>query len=132
MLKGGDDDENAALWAMVSRGSPTSLDGDWSSRWKCPDPQCGWHTGLSRVQTVGERVFIVHRDLGTVYLIEARREGDRLIGKYQNARLEYRRDAFPWFGRIVDGERIDGVWRHGNGQFLRWDLRRRLAAASDK
>jgi hypothetical protein len=85
-----------------------------------------WITGVAKVRSVGDRVFILHSDKTNVYLMEARREGkNRLVGRYVNTNIP--EDTSPWVGVIVDDERIDGIWRFG-----RWDLRRKLVGGAEK
>lgn len=72
------------------------------------------------VRTIGEHVYILHRSPSAAWLIEARREENRLLGQWMN--IGNLAESRPWVGLIVDGERIDGQWPAG-----RLDLRRRLA-----
>ena len=115
-----DRDANATLWTnKTARGLRGSPDGQWAGRWSGGNAAARWSTGTATVATVGERVYIFFQDEGS-YLIEARREGNRLIGRYVNTRDPS--DTAPWFGVIVSDERIDGAWGSG-----RWDFRRRLS-----
>lgn len=108
------DDENASAWVHMGRGPHTSIDGEWAGRWRVEEGE--WISGSATIRTVGGRVYIHHRDTAE-YLIEAEREGDRLVGRYVNTRDD--RDTSPWVGTVVSNERIDGSWRSG-----RWDFRR--------
>ena len=130
-LKGEPDDENAQRWTShVSQDPPDTIAGEWRSRWKCANPKHdGWHEGISQVRIVNDRVFILHQEQHTDYLIEARRDGDRLIGRYINVRGTYKHDSFPWMGILIGNDRIDGLWgTPQDGQWFnrRWDLRRKL------
>jgi hypothetical protein len=120
-LSGGADDDNAKLWTdKTAKGDPKSLDGEWASRWNGGSAGTDWVDGTANVKSVGDRVYILYKDQGGNYLIDARREKkDRLVGRYVN--LELPADSSPWVGQIVDHERIDGQWTMG-----RWDLRRKL------
>jgi hypothetical protein len=50
-------------------------------------------------------------------LIDARREGRRLVGKYLN--LSSPAITRPWIGLIVSDRRIDGRWTEGRLDFRR-------------
>jgi hypothetical protein len=106
-------DENAASWCSKESVPHDSIDGEWESRWKLEDEP--WTTGSATLRSVGDRVFIRYQDDNT-YLIEARRQGDRLVGCYQRIDAEER---WPWVGTIVSDDRIDGSFPGG-----RWDFRR--------
>ncbi len=119
------DDVNAARWAPP-RTPADPIDGSWSSRWNGgTDPTISndapnkWKAGKSEVRVVGDRVYLrFDWDGGRRHgLIEARRDGNRLVGKYIN--LTDPKITRPWVGLIVDATRIDG--RHPNG---RLDFRR--------
>jgi hypothetical protein len=107
-------DPNAEPWApTVTDGKAGSLDGEWYGRWS---PRIG----RVLVRTVGDRVYLLHAEDGLNWLIEAERQSDdRLIGRWMQVGTPD--DNGPFAGRIVDEERIDGVWHSG-----RWDFRRRL------
>jgi hypothetical protein len=115
-----EDDPNAERWALLADPDGAGgIDGRWAARWNfAVDP--AWREGLAEVRSNGDRVFILFTgQSGVRYLVEAGREGDRLVGAYQN--LVDASDAAPWTGRIVGDERIDGTWPQG-----RWDFRRRV------
>jgi hypothetical protein len=112
---GGPDDENAAAWAGTDPGAEyASIDGEWASRWKFEGEQ--WVAGTATVRSVDDRVFILYRD-NLEYLAEARRIGDRLVGRYTTE--EHAMDTSPFVLTIVSNERMDGVYLSG-----RWDFRR--------
>jgi hypothetical protein len=114
-------DANAAQWAEnATAGKSGLLDGEWSSRWGGGNAGDNWKSGTATVRTVGDRVYILYKDRTDTYLIDTVRNGNRLVGRYMN--IGQNSDTTPWFGIIVDDERIDGIWTQG-----RWDLRRQLA-----
>jgi hypothetical protein len=117
---GNSDDPNAEAWNdRVVAGKPDVIDGTWQSRWKIGDGE--WATGMARIRTVEDRIYILYSDSGSKYLIEARKGNNgRLIGRYSNVNVPG--DTTPWVGRMVAPDRIDGVWAGG-----RWDFRRKLA-----
>jgi hypothetical protein len=116
-LAGGSDDANAEPWAAARPREP--IDGEWAGRWRGGSAEDEWAVGTATITTVGERVYILFRQGGQGYLIDARKEGRRLVGKYLN--LSDHRDTYPGVGLIVNNERIDGAWTGG-----RWDFRRQL------
>ena len=119
---GGADDDNAQLWATAAAALDDSIDGEWSARWS--KELVGWTVGVATIRTVGDHVYIHHReDEGDGYLIEAVRDGDRLVGRSVNTRLGLS-DSWNFVGTVVSNERIDGVWPLG-----RWDFRRGGEAA---
>jgi hypothetical protein len=86
----------------------------------------------ARLKIVGNTLFALYTDhagsmTGRTWLLEARMlGGGQLVGSWVQAGNP--RDAGPFIGRIVDDERIDGVWSwDGSG---RWDFRRRLGGKS--
>ena len=124
-LSGAANDENAKAWGG-GRGPNDSIEGDWSSRWNggadptiAGDAKDKWKQGLAEVKTVGERVYLhFHWDNAARHgLIEARREGSRMVGKYIN--LSDPSVTRPWIGLIVNAERIDGRWPAGRLDFRR-------------
>lgn len=121
-LPGDDKDPNAEQWAdNATAGKKESLDGEWSSRWNGGSAEKEWITGTATVKQVGSRVFILHKDQFSTYLIDAKLQAEsRLVGRYQNQKING--DSRPWVGKIVNDERIDGEWTEG-----RWDLRRKIA-----
>lgn len=122
-LAGGKDDVNAKDWTVKAVvGNPMFLDGEWSSRWNSSGGDESWAAGTAKIRLIKDRLFIHYKGVsGSNYLIEAVRVGDKkLIGAYVTAGNGGA--GSPWVGRIVDGERIDGIWST-NG--ARWDFRRR-------
>ena len=121
-LPGDDKDPNAEKWAKEGAdGKKGSLEGTWDSRWNSNGGD--FTSGTAQVKVIGDRVFILYKDQGT-YLLEAKRKGKKLIGRYVNVNV--RSDTSPFVGQIVDDERIDGIWGTG-----RWDFRRKLPAKKD-
>ncbi len=121
-LRGGPDDNNAQEWHEAVSGILSvkdKIEGEWYSRWNREDFKNEWVSGVAHIVRIGNRVYILHKDVGNIYLIEAQLQDEKmLIGKYTN--LGNRLDSAPWIGLIVDGNRIDGKWPQG-----RWDLRRK-------
>jgi uncharacterized protein (TIGR03067 family) len=121
-LPGGPDDANAEAWVTrATKGEPGSLDGEWLGREK--DEEAGWEYCKDRVQikSGGDRVFILFSDHEGKWLVEARREKNRLIGCIQG--VDQRRDwRAPCLLVIVGPERIDGEIDNGG----RIDFRRKL------
>lgn len=118
-------------------GDTNPIEGEWFSRWNNEFLGAkGWVYGIARLLQIGNRVYILHKDPGNVYLIEARCQSANyfidyhiteniqgqdkrfLVGKYTN--LGNQSDSSPWVGLIVSSDRIDGQWIEG-----RWDLRRK-------
>lgn len=146
-LAGNAADPNAEPWAdAYVSGTFGSIDGEWAGRWTSSgDPGLGWTRGTAKIRSLGSRVFILYEEVKPAteprydlvemvperqpesysVLIEAVREGDRLVGRFSNPKDM--QDTSPWAGKIVDEYRIDGQWGAG-----RWDFRRgRLAAGGD-
>jgi hypothetical protein len=128
-LPGGDDDVNAQPWnddghtEMLDRAG---IDGPWASRWNggqdptiTGDSPTAWKVGAAEACAAGDRVhFRFEWDEGRRRgLIEAQRDGARLIGKYVN--LSDPRITRPWIGLIVSDRRIDGRWPGGRLDFRR-------------
>jgi hypothetical protein len=119
-LAGDAKDTNAERWAgKPTGGKAGSLEGEWSSRWNGGSAGNDWISGTATVKITGDRVFILYKDQTGTYLIEAKRNGKKLAGRYIT--VPGSSDTSPWAGVIVDDERIDGIWKDG-----RWDLRREL------
>jgi hypothetical protein len=127
-LPGDDKDPNALPWssATVQRSpdgswpSSDSLDGFWYGRWNGGGAGDRWVAGTALVRSVENHVYIQHKD-GPLFLIESCRVGrDLLVGRYMN--VDMPSDSYPWVGRIVSPERIDGQWTFG-----RWDFQRKVA-----
>jgi hypothetical protein len=124
-LAGDAKDANAERWAgKPTGGKAGSLDGEWSSRWNGGSAGQDWIGGTATVKVVGDRVFILYKDKSGTFLIEAKRDGKKLAGRYIT--VPPSSDTSPWAGVIIDDERIDGIWTEG-----RWDLRRELPKKKD-
>ncbi len=131
-LQGGRDDKNAGQWVMVEmEGKSDSIDGEWSGRWE-------EGVGTAMVKTVKDRVYVLYTDhegrlKGQTWLLEALRQGNRLVGRW--AQIGNPNDTGAFVGLIVDKERIDGAWVSTDSRpadlevfspSLRWDFRRKL------
>lgn len=125
-LAGSSDDENARLWPSARDELNDTIEGNWSSRWNggadptIPgDAASKWKQGRAEVKSVSDRVyFLFDWDNGARRgLIDARREGTRLVGKYIN--VTDPKVTRPWIGLIVSKERIDGRWTGGRLDFRR-------------
>lgn len=120
-LKADDKDANAVQWTKeATQGRRGTLDGEWEQRWNGGSAGATTIAGKATIRTLGDRVYILFKDsTNTTYLLDLKREGNYLIGRYMNQGEPS--DSTPWFGIIVDDERIDGIWTEG-----RWDSRRKL------
>ena len=126
-LDGADDDVNAAAWGTAkSAGQPDTIEGNWSSRWNggadptiAGDSADKWKQGRGEARIAGDRVYLYFDwDSGARKgLIDAKREGQRLVGKYIN--LTSPAITRPWIGKIVSEERIDGRFPEGRLDFRR-------------
>ncbi|MGH6868018.1 MAG: hypothetical protein ACREDA_03890, partial [Methylocella sp.] len=126
-LEGTSDDENAKAWtATGDRDRYGAIEGNWSSRWNggadsaIPgDAANKWKQGHAEVKAAGDRLyFLFDWDNGAHRgLIDAHREGTRLVGKYIN--LTDPKVTRPWIGLIVSNQRIDGRWTGGRLDFRR-------------
>jgi hypothetical protein len=128
-LSGAADDDNAAAWNSVTADNGHqhgAIDGDWSSRWNGgADPTIPgdaapkWKHGRAQAKSVGDRLYLLFDwDNGARRgLIDARRDGARLVGKYIN--LTDPKVTRPWIGLIVSERRIDGRWTSGRLDFRR-------------
>jgi hypothetical protein len=131
-LAGASDDENAKAWtAKVGAGRSdhdqySAIEGHWSSRWNGgADPTIPgdaadkWKQGHAEVKAVGDRLYLLFDwDNGARRgLIDAHRQGTRLVGKYIN--LTDPKIVRPWVGLIVSNQRIDGRWTGGRLDFHR-------------
>lgn len=119
-------DDNAKAWAIVNGPDCASVEGHWSSRWNggvdptIPgDAKDRWKQGEADVKLAGERIYLLFDwdDGARRGLIDARRDGARLVGKYIN--LTDPAITRPWIGLIVSNERIDGRWSGGRLDFRR-------------
>jgi hypothetical protein len=122
-LRGDADDRNAPQWAPVATmRDGGDLDGEWFGRWALGT------AGSARVKVIGDRLFALYSDFaggmsGRSWLLEAQMlSNGQLIGSW--IQLGEPNDRGPFVGRIVDGERIDGIWSWDG--LHRWDFRRRL------
>jgi hypothetical protein len=126
-LAGTSDDENAKAWAEPSeRDQYSTIEGNWSSRWNGgADPTIPgdvankWKQGKAEVKAAGDRLYLLFDwDNGARQgLIDAHREGTRMVGKYIN--LTDPKVTSPWIGLIVSNQRIDGRWAAGRLDFRR-------------
>jgi hypothetical protein len=126
-LAGTADDENAKAWTAPRDRDPYgAIEGDWSCRWNggadatIPgDAANKWKAGHAVVKAVGDRLYLLFDwDNGARRgLIDAHREGARLVGKYIN--LTDPKITRPWIGLIVSNQRIDGRWTGGRLDFRR-------------
>jgi hypothetical protein len=128
-LDGASEDANASAWAGAGDPYPNNgIEGLWSSRWNGgADPTIPgdakdlWKHGKAELKTAGDRVYLLFdwASGGRWGLIHARREDDRLVGKYVN--LTDRSIVRPWTGRILSDSRIDRRWPGGRLDFRRRD-----------
>ena len=126
-LAGTSDDENAKGWAAPGdRDQYSAIEGHWSSRWNggadptIPgDAPSKWKPGQAEVKAAGDRLYLLFDwDNGVRRgLIDAHRDGTRLVGKYIN--LTDPKIVRPWVGLIVSDQRIDGRWTGGRLDFRR-------------
>ncbi len=108
-------DENAHEWASAPRSDVSSIEGQWSSRWKSDGGE--WQTGTATIAEYGDALCILYQDSFS-YLISAQRNEEGLyVGYYVD--LDTNPYPVQWTGRVVDLHRIDGFWPGG-----RWDMRR--------
>jgi len=120
-LAGDDKDANAAQWVKeATTGKKGSLDGEWHERWNSTGGNWNNGKGVAKVKTVGDRVFILTNSANGRFLMELKKEKNRLVGKWQG--LDDPSDTGPCVFLIVSGERLDGNWG-GHG---RWDFRRKV------
>ncbi len=115
------DDPNVERWGVGVGGSGPgdSLEGTWASRWNGGAASSQWKTGRAEIALRGGRFYALFDWDGGLArgLIDARRHGDRLIGRYVN--LVNREILRPWTARIVGNDRIDGRWPEGRLDFRR-------------
>ena len=126
-LTGDADDANAEAWPAGNERNPSgTIEGSWSSRWNggvdptvAGDAADKWKTGEAELRIDDERVYVLfdwYRGARRG-LIDARRTGSRLIGKYIN--LSDPKITRPWVGLVVSDQRIDGRWTNGRLDFRR-------------
>jgi hypothetical protein len=116
---GSADDANSESWGDASSEGSPSLEGEWSSRWNGGAAGNQWKAGGGTIRMIGDRFYALFDWDGGMQrgLIEARREGATLIGRYINlGKPEITR---PWVGTIVNAQRIDGQWTLGRLDFRR-------------
>jgi hypothetical protein len=127
-LAGASDDENAKAWTATDSAPDQymAIEGDWVSRWNGgADPTIPgdvankWKQGHAEVKAAGDRLYLLFDWNNGVRrgLIDAHRDGTRLIGKYIN--LTDPKITRPWIGLIVSNLRIDGRWTGGRLDFRR-------------
>lgn len=119
-LTGGPDDPNAAQWVeKATSGDRDALSGQWFERWGQVD---AWSPSRApaEVKVVGQRVYILAHCSNGRFLLDLKRDGQTLVGRYQG--IDNPQEILPCVFRIVDHERLDGYWPGG-----RWDFRRKLA-----
>lgn len=115
---GGPLDPNSHDWINdLKRIKLGHLDGVWYGRWNKRE-ETRWYFGPAVIKSWDNSVIIVAEDLTGLYLIIARSdEGNMLTGRYYKPLGDT--TSWPWLGKIVCDNRIDGVWNMG-----RWDFRR--------
>lgn len=115
---------STGIWTSCTSTATTSSasgagKGDWSGRWSDG-------SGRAKIRTTRDRIFILYTDVndgtdGASWLLELIRFGkDEVRGRW--AQLGDADSTGVFYGRIVDEERIDGIW----GEDARWDFRRKL------
>jgi hypothetical protein len=122
-LAGDDKDPNADQWVKeATEGKKGSLEGEWSDRWKGSDPKSVWQYGKGKTQikVVGDRVYMLVESSNGKFLLDLKRDKNRLAGKYQG--VDNNLDSGPCVFLVVNDERIDGNWSNAG----RWDFRRML------
>jgi hypothetical protein len=119
-LAGDDKDSNAEQWVKeATEGWRASLEGKWSDRWG--DTHQNYGTG-TEIKVVGDRVYMLVNASNGKFLIDLKRDKNRLMGKYRG--ITNAGDTGPCVFLVVSDERLDGVW--GSGGTARWDFRRKL------
>lgn len=116
-------DPNATQWVeKVTTAQPGSIDGEWRDRWRLGG-QSDWVAsgGTVEIKSLNDRVYILAHSASGRYLVDLKRTGNRLAGRYKNQDNPI--DTGPCAFLVVDEERIDGCWY---GPAARWDFRRRL------
>jgi hypothetical protein len=108
------DDPNVSWMPPPSEGDPASLEGAWHCRWD--NRKKDWTSGTAQIKVVADKVYILAQDSNTRSLIEARRTGTRLAGRWLN--LSTGQNS-PWVGLVQDNQRIDGSWSGGRLDFKR-------------
>ncbi len=120
-LPGDANDANAEQWVKEAKpGKKGSLDGHWSDRWNTNGGDWNYGKAAAQIKVVGDRVYILVNASNGRFLIDTKREKNRLVGKYQG--VDNPDDTGAIVLQVVGDERIDGNWA-GQG---RWDFRRML------
>lgn len=120
-LAGDDKDPNAEQWVKeATKGKKGSLDGEWSDRWNGQGGDWNYGTAPTKIKAVENRVYFLVNASNGKFLIDVKRDKNRLVGRYQG--VDNPNDTGPCVLLIVNDERIDGNWA-GAG---RWDFRRKL------
>lgn len=126
VLDGLSSDANAPQWTTSVSEPLDTLAGSWSSRWNggadptIPnDAKEKWKPGNATVKIEKQRVYILFdwHDGQRKGLIDAQREGQRLVGRYIN--LSNPAIVREWIGLMVDSRRIDGRFNEGRLDFRR-------------
>lgn len=91
----------------------------WGSWGESPPSNYGKGT---EIKVVGDRVYMLVNASNGKFLIDLKRDKDRLMGKYQG--IDNPNDTGACLFLIVDDERLDGAW--GTAGMGRWDFRRKL------
>lgn len=118
-LTGAKTDANSEQWvAETTDGKRGSLEGNWFERWGKPGL---WFASprASELKVVGDRVYILANCANGRFLVDLKRDQNRLIGRYQG--IDNPADSSPCVFLIVDDERLDGRYSGA-----RWDFRRKL------
>ena len=126
-LTGTSGDDNSKAWAASRDGDQyESIEGDWFSQWNGgADPTIPgdtaekWKQGQAEARAAGDRLYLIFdwNNGARRGLIDAHRDGTRLVGKYIN--LTDPKIMRPWIGLIVSNQRIDGRWTGGRLDFRR-------------
>jgi hypothetical protein len=115
------DDPNGSNWTVdTSTLNRRAITGLWEGRWSRHNEECVagvWHKGRGTISQSREWVQIDFHDDHSPYIIIARLQKNRLIGRYINCAITT--DCYPWVGFIRSNNRIDGHWPYG-----RWDFKR--------
>ncbi len=108
-LKGDERDPKAEQW--VNLGDDTDFE-THNGEWRYLVRHLGqdyWEGWPAKIGVLGDRVYIrCKTDEGNDYLIESRRKGDRLVGRFWNPLQPENQGR--WVGLTVNNRRIDGKW----------------------
>jgi hypothetical protein len=121
------DDPNATPWVSQVTSPPagrSSIDGEWVGRWNTNGGP--WVPSYkAEVRSAGDRVYILYRDHQGRFLADLHRENDLLVGRLVG--IENPADSSLCVVRIVNNDRLDGVWDAASGgRKGRLDFRRRF------